>query len=182
MHRGHDHHHHHDHGGGGHAHAHGHDHDHAHDHGHSHAHDPAHGPGHNHGHGPRRAAQWQTPHLPAQPAAEEPARAEPDLDLVEQAFVEGFASASDPTSFLRLANVPFEAVAADGAKLALLRVESDETTDVGAVMPHFGGGSFRYDPLPGKMVSRRRRLRFVYFDGRAPRPLTLGEVRALAQS
>jgi hypothetical protein len=30
------------------------------------------------------------------------------------------------------------------------------------------------------MVSQRRRLRFVYFDGGAARLLTLGEVRELA--
>jgi hypothetical protein len=29
------------------------------------------------------------------------------------------------------------------------------------------------------MVSRRRRLRFVYFDGQAPRALKLEEVRGL---
>ena len=53
-------------------------------------------------------------------------------------------------------------------------------TDVGAVMPHLGGESFRFDPLPASMVSRRRRLRFVYFDGKGLRPLDLAEVRGLA--
>lgn len=167
MHRGHDHHHH-DHGAGGHGHAHS----------HSHGHHPA----PNHGHSPRPAAQWQTPHLPHGHGAEEHSHAEPDLDLVEKAFVEGFADASDPTSFLRLANVPFDAITTDGTRVSLLRVETDEVTDVGAVMPHLGGGSFRYDPLPAQMVSRRRRLRFVYFDGRQTLPLTLAEVRALAQT
>jgi len=46
-------------------------------------------------------------------------------------------------------------------------------------MPHLGGGSFRYDPLPAKITSRRRRLRFVYFDGSGLRRLALGEVRML---
>lgn len=164
MHRGHDHHHH-DHGAGGHS------------HGHSHSHASA----HNHG-VPPRAAQWQTPHLPEPPAEVDHVHDEPDLDLVEQAFVEGFASASDPTSFLRLARVPFDATTQDGTRVSLLRVETDDVTDVGAVMPHLGGGSFRYDPLPAQMVSRRRRLRFVYFDGRATLPLTLGEVRRLAET
>ncbi len=58
-------------------------------------------------------------------------------------------------------------------------MESDAVTDVGALMPHVGGGSLRYDPLPARMVTHRRRLRFVYFDGAAPRMLTLGEVREL---
>ncbi|MDQ0349440.1 hypothetical protein [Ancylobacter vacuolatus] len=173
MHRGHDHHHP-DHGAGGHSHAE------AHSHAHSNAH--AHAHGHNHGHSPRPAAQWQTPHLPHTPEAGDHAPAEPDLDLVEKAFVEGFASASDPTSFLRLARVPFDAVTVEGTRVSLLRVETGETTDIGAVMPHLGGGSFRYDPLPAAMTSRRRTLRFVYFDGAAALPLTLAQVRALAQS
>jgi len=164
MHRGHDHQTH-DHGAGGHSH--GHPHDHA---------------GHNHGHGPRRTAQWQTPHLPEPLEESDQPHAEPDLDLVEKAFVEGFASASDPTSFLRLARVPFDAVTRDGTRVNLLRVETGETTDVGAVMPHLGGAGFRYDPLPAAMTSRRRTLRFVYFDGRATVPMTLAEVRDLAET
>lgn len=140
------------------------------------------GPGHNHARGPQTVAQWQRPHLDASEpqGTGEVAQAEPDLDLVETAFVEGFAGAPDPTSFLRLALVPFEAVAADGARLALLRVEVDAVTDVGSVMPHLGGASFRYDPLPAALVARRRRLRFVYSDGRGLRTLSFGEVRALA--
>jgi hypothetical protein len=50
------------------------------------------------------------------------------------------------------------------------------------VTPHVGGSSMRYDPLPARMVSQRRRLRFVYFDGAAPRALTLGEVRELTMA
>lgn len=171
MHRGHDHHHHHDHGAGGHSHAHA----------HAHSHSHSHGPGHNHGHGPQRVAQWQTPHLPDAPAEPEHGHAETDLDLVEKAFVESFATASDPTSFLRLARIPFDATDAAGTRLSLLRVETEDVTDIGAVMPHLGGGSFRYDPLPASMVSRRKRLRFLYFDGKAPRALSLAEVRALAE-
>ena len=159
MHRGHDHHHH-DFGGA----------------------DAVHfGPGHNHVPSSQRVVQWQQPHLDAahDHGAGAHDHAEPDLDLVETAFVEAFASASDPTSFLRLAQVPFEATAPDGTRLALLRVEVDAVTDVGSVMPHLGGQSFRYDPLPARMVTRRRRLRFIYGDGRAARPLNFAEVRGL---
>jgi len=151
----------------------GHDHDHHH-----------HGNGSTAGHNhvtPLRAAQWQTPHLPEGHDRADHAH-EPDLDLVEMAFVEGFATAKDPASFLRLARIPFEATAADGGKLVLLRVESDAVTDVGALMPQLGGGVMRYDPLPARMVTHRRRLRFVYFDGKTPRVMSLGEVRELALS
>jgi hypothetical protein len=104
--------------------------------------------------------------------------AEPDLDKVEAAFIEGFIDAPDPVSFLRLGRIPFEMTAADGAKLNLLRVEIDALADVGSLTPHLGGGSFRYDPLPASLVSHRRRLRFVYFDGEKLRPLTFTDLRA----
>jgi hypothetical protein len=48
-------------------------------------------------------------------------------------------------------------IATDGAKLNLLRVEIDALADVGGPTPHLGCGSFRYDPLPPRMVSHRRR-------------------------
>ena len=141
---------------------------------------PIAGPGHNRPAAPGRPTQWQTPHRPDAPTAIEPQRGEPDLDLVEAAFVEGFAGASDPTSFLRLAKVPFEALGPDGARLALLRVEMDDVADVGSITPHLGGTSFRYDPLPARMVSRRKRLRFVYFDGPGLRPLDLAGAMMLS--
>ncbi len=46
-------------------------------------------------------------------------------------------------------------------------------------MPQLGGGAMRYDPLPARMVTHRRRLRFVYYDGNAPQVLTLRQVREL---
>jgi hypothetical protein len=142
---------------------------------------PLAGVGHNRPTDPRRPVQWQTPHRDDAPAVGEGRpRPETDLDLVEAAFVEGFLGASDATSFLRLARVPFEGTAADGARLALLRVEVDSVADVGSITPHLGGGSFRYDPLPARMISRRKRLRLVYFDGRQPRMLDLAEAMCLA--
>jgi hypothetical protein len=156
----------------------GHDHDH-HDHHHGGGGLTAAGPGHNHAVAGRKPVQWHVPHrdAPAEVAGQAP---EPDLDLIEAAFVDGFRQASDPTSFLRLAQVPFELTSADGTRLVLLRVEVDAIADVGAVTPHLGGASFRYDPLPGHMVSRRSRLRFVYFDGQGLRTLGLAGVRGLS--
>jgi hypothetical protein len=154
--------------------------------GHDHDHDHwtgdgrAPGLGHNHAHLPKQAVQWQTPHLAHEHPHEDRTHGEPDLDLVEAAFVEAFTVASDPTSFLRLAHVPFETLSADSAKLTLLRVEADVVTDVGTLTPHLGGQSFRYDPLPAGLVGRRRRLRFIYFDGRGLRELSLAEIRELS--
>jgi hypothetical protein len=151
-----------------------HHHDHSHDHHHDDDHAP-HGPGHN---TPRRAVQWQTPHAPTGTPATATVP-EPDFDLVEAAFVAGFASAPDPTSFLRLARIPFDGRTADGQMLKLLRVETSEAVDIGAVTPHLGGGSMRYDPLPAKLVSKRRKLDFVYFDGETVRRLNFAEALSL---
>ncbi len=154
--------------------------------GHDHDHEPGGapsipGPGHNQVNAPVRPVQWQVLHGNPKPAGGKAAGAvTADLDLVEAAFVEGFLAASDPTSFLRLAGAPFRATGADGTTLALLRVEIDSIADVGAITPHLGGDTFRYDPLPASMVSRRRRLRFIYFDGTSSRLLSLTEILELS--
>lgn len=132
------------------------------------------------GHNAPRARQWQTPHLPPDHADTPQPETEPDLDLVEVAFAEGFATASDPTSFLRLAGIPFLAAGPEGSRLGLLRVELENVTDVGSLTPCLGGGSFRYDPLPARLVSRRRQLRFVYQDGSRLHRLSFAEARGLA--
>jgi hypothetical protein len=141
---------------------------------------PRPGLGHNHADA-REVVQWQVPHRADGGQVQSgPEPGEPDLDKVETAFAHGFTMSADPTSFLRLANVPFEAVASDGKTLVLLRVEVDAVVDIGSVMPHLGGASFRYDPLPESMVTKRQRLRFVYFDGADIRSLSFAELRAIA--
>ncbi len=143
-----------------------HDGHHHHDHG---------GSGHN---GSAPARQWQTPHL-IPGAYPEPEVREPDLDLVETAFVDTFPRAPDPTSFLRLAGVPFIGETAEGKCLSLLRVEVNQTTDIGALTPHLGGAGHRYDPLPAKMTSQRQRLALIYFDGTGSVALSLADAKAL---
>jgi hypothetical protein len=138
------------------------------------------GMGHNHRRSTASAAQWQEPHIDRNARRGRADGGTPaDLDQVETAFTEGFAVASDPTSFLRLSNIPFETVAEDGAKLTLLRVEIDSVVDIGSITPHLGGASFRYDPLPASLVSKRRRMRFVYFDGQGLRSLSFADLRRL---
>jgi hypothetical protein len=152
-----------------------------HDHDHHNGHGSAPGVGHNHAARPKDTVQWQTPHRPEHHTEHGETPAERDLDLVETAFAEAFATADDPTSFLRLANIPFEGETADGTRLVLLRVEIEAVTDVGSVMPHLGGETFRYDPLPAAMVTKRRRLGFVYGNGRGMRTLSFAEARGLSR-
>lgn len=152
---------------------------------HRHRHDGDHGvsgyglapaAGHN---GGARAAQWQEPHVHADQGKSEP---EPDFDLVEASFAENFPNASDPTSFLRLARIPFVGRHGDGRVLHLLRVEYEQATDVGALTPELGGTSHRHDPLPAALVSTRKRLRFAYFDGENVVRLSLAETRGLTEA
>lgn len=150
---------------------HDHVHGHSHDHDHPHAHEP--GPGHNR----PKPTQWQVLHHGD--AADPTPPAERDLDLVETSFVEGFGRAPDPTSFLRLSSIPFVGIDGDGRRLHLLRVEIEGLTDIGAVSPLLGGAGMRYDPLPARMVSQRRRLAFVYHDGSKIERLHFSQARAL---
>ena len=134
------------------------------------------------GHNARSTAQWQTPHKPQEardlPPDEVP---EADMDLVEKAFSDAFPTVKDPTSFLRLAGIPFMATMADGTELKLLRVAQENRVDIGALTPHLGGETFRYDPLPAQLVSRRERLAFVYFDGIGTHTLSFDDARALGK-
>lgn len=150
----------------------------SHDHPGHHGHAHPHGPGHNAA--PDKAAQWQTPHAPDHTHEDERLSDEQkDLDLVERAFCEGFAATNDPTSFLRLAGIPFSGRDAGGKTLHLLRVEHNTATDIGNITPHLGGGSFRYAPLPARLTSRRYSLRFVYFNGVEVTPLTFADAKKL---
>ena len=146
-----------------------------HHHPHGHGEFP-HTPGHNHA--DRPAAQWQTPHRP-DGAAVPDAAPEPDFDLVEAAFADAFPRAPDATSFLRLAGIPFVGARPDGSRLFLLRVETEEAVDIGSVTPGLGGKTVRYAPMPERLVSRRRRLHFLYTDGRETVALSLGEAKSL---
>jgi hypothetical protein len=129
-----------------------------------------------------RTAQWQAPERANGYERYYHHNDEPDLDLIENAFAESFATASDPSSFLRLARIPFEAADGAGTWLVLLRVDCDAVVEVGSLSPPLGGGPMRYAPLPRRMATRRRVLRFVYFAGTATRKLTLGEARALTEA
>ena len=130
------------------------------------------------GHNAPQPVQWQTPHRPHGHVHPDDHDHEPDLDLVEAAFVEGFARAPDPVSFLRLAGVPFKSER-DGLPLDLVRVEIESATDVASVTPLLGGRGHRVAPLPASHVGHRRRLGFHYLAGEEMVRLDLAEARAL---
>ena len=101
------------------------------------------------------------------------------LRSVETAFLEGLGRAPDPSSFLRLAGIPVVGEMADGSRLHLLRVETEDMVDVGAVMPLVGGAGVAYHPLPVRLTSHRRSLAFIYHDGTEQKRLGFAAARAL---
>lgn len=138
------------HDGPPHPHVHGHDHHHGHghDHGHTHA-----GAGHNHVGPP---PEHLHSHMHGDDAAD-------DLRDLATAFIEGFRSADDKTSFLRLAGVPFELEDDTGAPtLKLVEVQLSNAYQVATASPAFGTPDLVYLPFHGSMVRDRTDMTFVY--------------------
>ena len=86
-----------------------------------------------------------------------------ELQILTAQFIEGFTQASDKTSFLRLAGVPFEKPGKGGeAALKLVDVELKTEWQVGTASPSFGSRELSYLPFPGEMVSERTNMSLVY--------------------
>jgi len=84
------------------------------------------------------------------------------LQVLAQAFIDGFCRAVDKTSFLRLAGIPFELRQADGPSLKLVDVELKSGYQVGTASPGFASQELVYLPFPGEMVRERTNMCFVY--------------------
>jgi len=86
-----------------------------------------------------------------------------DLQVLAAQFIEGFVQASDKTSYLKLAGVPFERPGTGGAKaLKLVDVELKTEWQVGTASPSFGSRELSYLPFPGQMVRERTNMSLVY--------------------
>ena len=99
-----------------------------------------------------------------------------DATLLEATFIEGFRSAEDKASFIRLAGVPHDIPGEDGQGLKLIEVRIADAFEVGTASPGFGTSELVYHPFPGAMVRRRTRLRFVYCSLYETRELTWADV------
>lgn len=122
-----------------------------HDHPHHHHEHTHHAHGHNHSHGDHLHSHMDH--------ADEAA----DLQVLAIQFIEGFLQASDKTSYLKLAGVPFERPSKNGPKaLKLIDVELKTDWQVGTASPSFGSRELSYLPFPGKMVQERTNMSLVY--------------------
>ncbi len=123
---------------------------------HDHPHDPhhthhTHGPGHNHSH---------ADHLHSHMHEHDEAA---DLQVLASQFIDGFVQATDKSSYLKLAGVPFERPGIGGDKaLKLVDVELTTEWQVGTASPSFGSRELSYLPFPGEMVRDRTNMSLVY--------------------
>lgn len=129
-----------------HHHHHHHDH-HAHDH---HHHAP---PGHNGG-----PADHLHSHLHGH-AGHESAE---ELKVLTSAFVDGFRTAGDKTSYLRLAGIPFQRRGTDGLTLHLVDASIVANWQIGTASPAFATRELAYLPFPGSMVTSRETMTLTY--------------------
>ncbi len=131
---------------------HDHHHTHSHDH-HHHDHDHHHHHGHNHG-----GADHLHSHVHGASDAE---RAD-ELQALATSFIDGFRSAEDKTSYLRLAGVPFHQAGKDGLVQHLVDAKIVSNWQIGTASPAFASRELVYMPFPGSMVSERETMTFTY--------------------
>ncbi len=135
-----------------HAHSHPHDHGNGHEHSQDHSHP---GPGHNHRH---EGTEHLHSHVHGQSAKE---RAE-EVKVLATSFLEGFRSAEDKTSYLRLAGVPFQRKGSDGLIMYLVDAAIVANWQIGTASPAFASRELLYMPFPGKMIDSRESMTFTY--------------------
>ena len=129
-----------------------HHHDHSQDH-HSHDHGLTHLHGHNHA-GPD--------HLHSHVHGPSNADLADELQGLATSFIEGFRSAEDKTSYLRLAGVPFHRPGSDGLIQHLVDAAISSNWQVGTASPAFASRELVYMPFPGPMVQARETMTFTY--------------------
>lgn len=97
-----------------------------------------------------------------------------DLQLLCDQFIDGFRSAGDKASYLRIAGIPSEMACAEGGpSLKLVDVEIRSAWQVGTASPSFGSAELSYLAYPGEMISERVNMAFVYVSTRRRAELDL---------
>ncbi|MEP2758852.1 MAG: hypothetical protein ABJP66_07260 [Hyphomicrobiales bacterium] len=140
----------------GHNHLHHHSHHHGHGdphHNHDHDHRHPHPHGHNHSHGDHLHS-----HVHGTSATD---RAE-ELQTLTTSFIDGFRAADDKTSYLRLANIPFQRPGTDGLNQHLVDAKIVSNWQIGTASPAFASRELVYIPFPGSMIASRETMNFTY--------------------
>ena len=82
--------------------------------------------------------------------------------MLSTAFIEGFRSAADKNSFLRLSGVPFHRQGVDGRTMHLVDASIVTNWQLGTASPGFASSELVYLPFPGSMIGERESMTFTY--------------------
>ena len=129
-----------------------------HHHRHDHAHHPHEGDGpHLHGHN-----HSGHDHLHSHVHGSSPADRADEIQALATSFIDGFRSAEDKISYLRLAGVPFHRAGKDGLIQHLVDTRIVSNWQIGTASPAFASRELAYMPFPGSMVDERETMTFTY--------------------
>jgi len=85
-----------------------------------------------------------------------------ELQALSASFIDGFRSAGDKISYLRLARVPFHRPGTDGLVQHLVDAKIESNWQIGTASPAFASRELVYMPFPGSMVQARETMIFTY--------------------
>lgn len=102
-----------------------------------------------------------------------------EIKLLEQAFADGYRSASDKLGFLHLAGIPMEIAREGHPPGKMIEVKMSQTFTVGQAAPGFGSPELVYHPLPGKMVKSQCDLEFVFVHAQGVETYSLAQLLAI---
>ena len=86
-----------------------------------------------------------------------------ELQVLTEQFIDGFVSAKDKMSYLRIAGVPLEIEGpTDGLSMKLVDVSLATEWQVGTASPSFGSRELSYLPYTGSMVTERTNMSLIY--------------------
>ena len=127
-----------------------------------------------HNHPPDHRHLHSHPH--ADPQATVPGQARDDDSLLADVLMEGFETAEDKPSFLRMARIPSHLHGEAGEVLRLVDVELRYAYQVGTASPAFNTEELVYLPFPASMIRERADMIFVYVSLRSRRDVNLNEM------
>lgn len=115
--------------------------------------------GHSHGH---NHTHTHDDHLHSHPIEPGKGGHVEEIRTLAESFMEGFRQATDKTSYLRVAGVPFQRLGADGLTQNLVDAEIRTNWQLGSASPGFASRELVYMPYPGQMVREREHMVFTY--------------------
>lgn len=102
-----------------------------------------------------------------------------EIKHLEQAFADGYRSATDKLGFMRLMGIPMEVQVEGQPPSKMVEVKMTQAFTVGQAGPGFGSAELVYHPLPGKMVTDKCALEFVFVHAKGMHTLSLAELLAI---